>query len=413
MTLRNKQIVIAVTGGIAAYKTAQLVREVQAEGAQVRVVMTASATSFVAAKTFQALSGNPVAITDNGLFDQAGMDHIALARWADLIVIAPASANSIAKLVHGEADELLYSMCLAHEGQVAIAPAMNQQMWSNAATQENLTRLRNRGFLIWGPADGAQACGEVGPGRMLEVAELLQLVVSTFENTAFAGQHIVITAGPTHEAIDPVRYIGNRSSGKMGFALAEAALAAGARVTLVAGPTEQTCSPRIHIINVETAAEMHLAVFQQLDDCDLFIACAAVADYRVANIAAEKIKKRSEHLSLELEPTEDILRDVKQAQPELFCVGFAAETEHTIEYARDKLTHKKLDMIIANQVGSSEQGFSSDYNAVEILTADNQESIARMRKTALAPKILDAIHQQLLNRKENSNVRYLKKLHST
>lgn len=413
MTLRNKQIVIAVTGGIAAYKTAQLVREVQAEGAQVRVVMTASATSFVAAKTFQALSGNPVAITDNGLFDQAGMDHIALARWADLIVIAPASANSIAKLVHGEADELLYSMCLAHEGQVAIAPAMNQQMWSNAATQENLTRLRNRGFLIWGPADGAQACGEVGPGRMLEVAELLQLVVSTFENTAFADQHIVITAGPTHEAIDPVRYIGNRSSGKMGFALAEAALAAGARVTLVAGPTEQTCSPRIHIINVETAAEMHLAVFQQLDDCDLFIACAAVADYRVANIAAEKIKKHSEHLSLKLEPTEDILRDVKQAQPELFCVGFAAETEHTIEYARDKLTHKKLDMIIANQVGSSEQGFSSDYNAVEILTADNQESIARMRKTALAPKILDAIHQQLLNRKENSNVRYLKKPHST
>ena len=413
MTLRNKQIVIAVTGGIAAYKTAQLVREVQAEGAQVRVVMTASATSFVAAKTFQALSGNPVAITDNGLFDQAGMDHIALARWADLIIIAPASANSIAKLVHGEADELLYSMCLAHEGQVAIAPAMNQQMWSNAATQENLTRLRNRGFLIWGPADGAQACGEVGPGRMLEVAELLQLVVSTFENTAFADQHIVITAGPTHEAIDPVRYIGNRSSGKMGFALAEAALAAGARVTLVAGPTEQTCSPRIHIINVETAAEMHLAVFQQLDDCDLFIACAAVADYRVANIAAEKIKKRSEHLSLELEPTEDILRDVKQAQPELFCVGFAAETEHTIEYARDKLTRKKLDMIIANQVGSSEQGFSSDYNAVEILTADNQESIARMRKTALAPKILDAIHQQLLNRKENSNVRYLKKPHST
>ena len=413
MTLRNKQIVIAVTGGIAAYKTAQLVREVQAEGAQVRVVMTASATSFVAAKTFQALSGNPVAITDNGLFDQAGMDHIALARWADLIVIAPASANSIAKLVHGEADELLYSMCLAHEGQVAIAPAMNQQMWSNAATQENLTRLRSRGFLIWGPADGAQACGEVGPGRMLEVAELLQLVVSTFENTAFADQHIVITAGPTHEAIDPVRYIGNRSSGKMGFALAEAALAAGARVTLVAGPTEQTCSPRIHIINVETAAEMHLAVFQQLDDCDLFIACAAVADYRMANIAAEKIKKRSEHLSLELEPTEDILRDVKQAQPELFCVGFAAETEHTIEYARDKLTRKKLDMIIANQVGSSEQGFSSDYNAVEILTADNQESIARMRKTALAPKILDAIHQQLLNRKENSNVRYLKKPHST
>jgi len=413
MTLRNKQIVIAVTGGIAAYKTAQLVREVQAEGAQVRVVMTASATSFVAAKTFQALSGNPVAITDNGLFDQAGMDHITLARWADLIVIAPASANSIAKLIHGEADELLYAMCLAHEGQVAVAPAMNQQMWSNAATQENINSLRSRGFLIWGPADGAQACGEVGPGRMLEVSELLQLVLSRFENTAFADQHIVITAGPTHEAIDPVRYIGNRSSGKMGFALAEAALAAGARVTLVAGPTEQICSPRIHVIHVETAAEMHLAVFQQLDDCDLFIACAAVADYRVANIAAEKIKKHSEHLSLELEPTEDILRDVKQAQPKLFCVGFAAETEHTIEYARDKLVRKKLDMIIANQVGSSEQGFSSDYNAVEILTADSQESITRMRKTTLAPKILDAIHQQLLNRKENSNVRYLKKSHST
>jgi len=412
MALQNKQIVIAVTGGIAAYKTAQLVREVQAGGAQVRVVMTASATSFVAAKTFQALSGKPVAITDNGLFDQAGMDHIALAKWADLIVIAPASANSIAKLVHGDADELLYAMCLAHEGQVAVAPAMNQQMWSNAATQENLNCLRDRGFLIWGPADGVQACGDVGPGRMLEVSELLPLVANTFKNSSFAGQHVVITAGPTHEAIDPVRYIGNRSSGKMGFALAEAALAAGARVTLVAGPTQHRRNPRIHNINVETAAEMHHAVFQQITDCDVFIACAAVADYRVVNIETKKIKKSDQHLTLKLEPTEDILADVKKSFPELFCVGFAAETERVVEYAHDKLKRKKLDMIIANQVGSKDQGFASDYNAIEILTADNQESITCMRKTALAPKILDAIHQQLLNRKENTNVRYLKSPHS-
>lgn len=412
MALQNKQIVIAVTGGIAAYKTAQLVREVQAGGAQVRVVMTASATSFVAAKTFQALSGKPVAITDNGLFDQAGMDHIALAKWADLIVIAPASANSIAKLVHGDADELLYAMCLAHEGQVAVAPAMNQQMWSNAATQENLNCLRDRGFLIWGPADGVQACGDVGPGRMLEVSELLPLVANTFKNSSFAGQHVVITAGPTHEAIDPVRYIGNRSSGKMGFALAEAALAAGARVTLVAGPTQHIRNPRIHNINVETAAEMHHAVFQQITDCDVFIACAAVADYRVVNIETKKIKKSDQHLTLKLEPTEDILADVKKSFPELFCVGFAAETERVVEYANDKLKRKKLDMIIANQVGSKDQGFASDYNAIEILTADNQESITCMRKTALAPKILDAIHQQLLNRKENTNVRYLKSPHS-
>jgi len=412
MALQNKQIVIAVTGGIAAYKTAQLVREVQAGGAQVRVVMTASATSFVAAKTFQALSGKPVAITDNGLFDQAGMDHIALAKWADLIVIAPASANSIAKLVHGDADELLYAMCLAHEGQVAVAPAMNQQMWSNAATQENLNCLRDRGFLIWGPADGVQACGDVGPGRMLEVSELLPLVANTFKNSSFAGQHVVITAGPTHEAIDPVRYIGNRSSGKMGFALAEAALAAGARVTLVAGPTQHRRNPRIHNINVETAAEMHHAVFQQITDCDVFIACAAVADYRVVNIETKKIKKSDQHLTLKLEPTEDILADVKKSFPELFCVGFAAETERVVEYANDKLKRKKLDMIIANQVGSKDQGFASDYNAIEILTADNQESITCMRKTALAPKILDAIHQQLLNRKENTNVRYLKSQHS-
>jgi len=412
MALQNKQIVIAVTGGIAAYKTAQLVREVQAGGAQVRVVMTASATSFVAAKTFQALSGKPVAITDNGLFDQAGMDHIALAKWADLIVIAPASANSIAKLVHGDADELLYAMCLAHEGQVAVAPAMNQQMWSNAATQENLNCLRDRGFLIWGPADGVQACGDVGPGRMLEVSELLPLVINTFKNSSFAGQHVVITAGPTHEAIDPVRYIGNRSSGKMGFALAEAALAAGARVTLVAGPTQHRRNPRIHNINVETAAEMHHAVFQQITDCDVFIACAAVADYRVVNIETKKIKKSDQHLTLKLEPTEDILADVKKSFPELFCVGFAAETERVVEYANDKLKRKKLDMIIANQVGSKDQGFASDYNAIEILTADNQESITCMRKTALAPKILDAIHQQLLNRKENTNVRYLKSPHS-
>ena len=412
MALQNKQIVIAVTGGIAAYKTAQLVREVQAGGAQVRVVMTASANSFVAAKTFQALSGKPVAITDNGLFDQAGMDHIALAKWADLIVIAPASANSIAKLVHGDADELLYAMCLAHEGQVAVAPAMNQQMWSNAATQENLNCLRDRGFLIWGPADGVQACGDVGPGRMLEVSELLPLVANTFKNSSFAGQHVVITAGPTHEAIDPVRYIGNRSSGKMGFALAEAALAAGARVTLVAGPTQHRRNPRIHNINVETAAEMHHAVFQQITDCDVFIACAAVADYRVVNIETKKIKKSDQHLTLKLEPTEDILADVKKSFPELFCVGFAAETERVVEYANDKLKRKKLDMIIANQVGSKDQGFASDYNAIEILTADNQESITCMRKTALAPKILDAIHQQLLNRKENTNVRYLKSPHS-
>lgn len=407
MKLTNKHILVAVTGGIAAYKSAEFVRALQRAGAQVRVVMTESATKFVTPLTFQALSGYPVHAADNGQFDKSGMDHIALARWSDAIIVAPATANIIAKISHGVADNFVSSLCLAHQGHLAVAPAMNQAMWKNIASQNNIAALKERGIKVFGPAQGVQACGETGEGRMLEPNELTQLCISLFPNHSLTGKKVVITAGPTQEAIDPVRFISNRSSGKMGYAIAQAALEAGADVTVITGPTHLHKNDRIHYVNVESSQQMHAATLANCANADLFIAAAAVADYRPKNISMQKVKKHDENFSLKLTRTADILKDVKQAYARLFCVGFAAETENIIENALTKLRNKSLNMIIANQVGLPDQGFDSDYNAIEIITENSVISIGRARKAELARQIIENISKQLKLDTPQTNVTYI------
>ena len=407
MKLINKHIVVAVSGSIAAYKSAELVRALQRQGAQVRVAMTESATRFVTPLTFQALSGHPVHIDDDASLDPAGMDHIALARWSDAIVLAPATANIIAKLAHGIADDFISSMCLAQQSKLAIAPAMNQAMWSNAATQENITTFEQRDIAIFGPASGLQACGETGHGRMLEVDQLVLNCINLFANDLLNNKHVVITAGPTIEPIDPVRFISNRSSGKMGYSLAEAALEAGANVTVISGPTHIARNEHIKYTDVQTAEQMLLAAHQHASDADLFIAAAAVADYAPAQYAAQKIKKHDDQLSLALTRTNDILKEIKKNYPSLYCVGFAAETDHVVKHAKQKLINKSLNMIIANQVGLEDQGFDSDYNAVEIITEHDVKTLARARKTQLAPLIIKHIASHLSQQNKKSNVSYL------
>ena len=406
MGLHNKNIVVAVCGGIAAYKSAVLVRELQRLGAQVRVAMSDSATNFVTPLTFQALSGYPVHIKDGDQLDPNGMDHIALARWSDAIVIVPATANIIAKIAHGVADNFISTLCLAHKGILAIAPAMNQAMWNNHATQENISKLEERGVFIIGPAEGLQACGEDGPGRLLEPVDIAAQCIKLFQNFELNNKKIVITAGPTVEPIDPVRFISNRSSGKMGYAIADAAVESGAEVTVISGPTHLDKNPRVQFIHVQTAQQMYQATLEQLGDADIFIAAAAVADYTPIDPASQKLKKGSEELSIALKRTTDILKEAKLAHPDVFCVGFAAETEALSENARIKLDHKALDMIIANQVGLKEQGFDSDYNAVEIIWKDNQLSIERTRKTELAKKIIKQISLNLKH--TQNNVTYIR-----
>ncbi|MFP5506980.1 MAG: bifunctional phosphopantothenoylcysteine decarboxylase/phosphopantothenate--cysteine ligase CoaBC, partial [Gammaproteobacteria bacterium] len=364
LELSNKRILLGVSGGIAAYKSAELVRRLREAGAEVRVVMTAGATRFITPLTLQALSGQPVRTE---LFDaaaEAAMGHIELARWADLVLIAPASANTLARLAQGLADDLLSTLCLATRAPLLVAPAMNNAMWEHPATQANLSLLRERGVRACGPASGSQACGETGPGRMLEPAELVAAVAAQFQTGALAGLRVLVTAGPTREAIDPVRYISNRSSGKMGYAVAQAAAEAGARVVLVSGPTALPAPARVDCVRVETAAEMHAAVMARVADCDIFVAAAAVADYRPRAAAAHKLKKKSATLPLELERTRDILADVAARPPAPFTVGFAAETERLAEHARAKRMAKSLDMIAANLVNVPGQGFEADANAL-------------------------------------------------
>ena len=406
MDLRNKNIVVAVCGGIAAYKSAEFVRELQRLGAQVRVAMTDSATNFVTPLTFQALSGNPVHTKDDAQMDPAGMDHIALARWSDVIVVAPATANIIAKIAHGVADSFVSSLCLAHNGKLAVAPAMNQAMWNNEATQENIATLEDRGISIFGPAEGSQACGEEGAGRLLEPTDLARRCSELFQSNTLHNKKIVITAGPTVEPIDPVRFISNRSSGKMGYAIADAALEAGAEVIVISGPTQLEKNSRISFINIETAQQMYAATLEQIKSADIFIAAAAVADYTPVNIEKQKIKKNEVDLSIEFEKTKDILSEVKQTKPNLYCVGFAAETENLIENATSKLTKKSLDMIVANQVGIKDQGFDSDYNAVELIWQDGSESLARSRKSELARKIILQISKNV--KQTQNNVTYIR-----
>ncbi len=407
MKLANKHILVAVSGGIAAYKSAEFIRALQRAGAQVRVVMTESATKFVTPLTFQALSGYPVHTSDNASFDKAGMDHIALSRWSDAIIVAPATANIIAKISNGVADSFVSSLCLAHQGPLAVAPAMNQAMWNNPATEQNITDLQTRGIKVFGPAQGVQACGESGEGRMLEPDDLVHHCISLFASNSLSTKKVVITAGPTVEPIDPVRFISNRSSGKMGYAIADAAMEAGAQVTVISGPTHLQENKRVDYVYVETAQEMHDAAMKHCVDADLFIAAAAVSDYQPINVADQKIKKSNHSFSIELTRTPDILKDIKKSQPTLFCVGFAAETENLIEHASTKLRNKSLNMIIANQVGLPDQGFDSDFNAVEIISSDKTISLTRARKSVLARLIIKNISDQLKKETSQTNVTYL------
>ena len=407
-TLNGKHILLGITGGIAAYKSAELTRRLRDAGARVRVVMTKAATGFVTPLTFQALSGNPV---HTELLDEeaeAGMGHIELARWADAILVAPASANCLAKLAHGRADDLLTTLCLASEAPLALAPAMNRVMWNDAATRDNVDTLKHRGVHLFGPGTGEQACGDNGEGRMLEVAELIAALSDLFSSGVLQNLRVLITAGPTWEPIDPVRFIGNRSSGRMGFALAQAAREAGADVTLISGPSHQPSPEDVTRIDVETAAQMHQAVMQHIYQQQIFISAAAVADYRPRTASAHKLKKHRAELNIELERTEDILSAVAGSNPRPFVVGFAAETENLEANARAKLEHKSLDMIAANLVGQDAKagdiGFNSEYNALHVLWTDGEQRLDQARKTTLARELIQLIaHRYRIDRQHEKN----------
>jgi phosphopantothenoylcysteine decarboxylase/phosphopantothenate--cysteine ligase len=396
-TLTNKRILLGLTGGIAAYKSADVVRRLREAGAEVRVVMTSSAAEFITPLTLQAVSGHPV---HQHLLDtdaEAGMGHIDLARWADAVLVAPASANFLARLAQGRADDLLSTVCLATEAPVAVAPAMNQQMWSNSATQANLVALKKNGVKIFGPGDGSQACGEIGPGRMLEPVELVTMCSELFAIGALDGLTVVVTAGPTWEAIDPVRGLSNRSSGKMGYAVAEAAAEAGARVILVSGPTALSELERVRTIPVSSAQEMYDAVHGHIASANIFIGVAAVADYRPVKTASEKIKKKQDTLTIELVRNPDILASVAALKPAPFTVGFAAETENVAQHAREKLERKKVDLVAANQVGSG-IGFESDENRLLLVEKDSILELPPQSKHKLARLLIQHIAERYRSR---------------
>ncbi|SRR5579883_195387 len=385
--LKNKHIILGVTGGIAAYKSPDLTRRLIEAGAIVRVVMTQHAKEFITPLTMQAVSGHPV---HDELFDlqaEAAMGHIELARWADAIIVAPATADFMARLARGEANDLLTTLCLATCAPIAIAPAMNQAMWKNTLTQSNLEALLAKKFLIYGPASGLQACGDVGPGRMMEPADIIEQLNAIFNTGLLAGKNILITAGPTREAIDPVRYITNASSGKMGYALADAAIEAGAHVTLISGPVNIAKPLRATCIDVVSAEEMLAAVLEKITHCDIFFSVAAVADYRLKHIFSEKMAKKAEEITLELVRNPDIVATVANLPNRPWTVGFAAETDNVLQKAKNKLINKKLDMIIANQVGNN-LGFDSDMNTVTVLWEDQQKSFPLMPKQKLARELI-------------------------
>jgi len=394
--LQDKKIVLGISGGIAAYKTPELVRRLKEQGADVRVVMTDGAKAFITPLTLQAVSGNQVA--DSLLDTQAelGMGHIELAKWADIIVIAPATADVIARIACGMANDLLSTLCLATAAPIAIAPAMNQQMWHAPATQENIARLTTRGCHIWGPGRGEQACGDIGLGRMLDVEQLVGLSCDFFADKCLQGQHWVITAGPTREAIDPVRYISNHSSGKMGYAIAHAALRGGAKVTLISGPVAISAPNGCDLVQVVSAEEMHQQALTFAQSCTTFVACAAVADYRVAEVASQKIKKTNDAMQLELVKNHDIVADVACINNKPFMVGFAAETQNVEHYARGKLMRKNLDLIAANDVAKAGQGFNSDNNALTLYSAIDKTDIPLASKHIVAKRLVSLINQHYL-----------------
>ncbi|MFD2820451.1 bifunctional phosphopantothenoylcysteine decarboxylase/phosphopantothenate--cysteine ligase CoaBC [Paraglaciecola chathamensis] len=407
MQLAQKKILLGITGGIAAYKTPDLVRKLTALGAQVRCVMSASAAEFVSPLALQAVSGHPVG---DDLLDrnaEAAMGHIELAKWADKVLIAPTTANFMAKLAHGLADDLLSTLCLATSAPIYIAPAMNQQMWHAKATQANLGVLQQRGVTILGPAPGEQACGDVGLGRMLEPVDIADMLAQSSMEPLLANRHIVITAGPTREEIDPVRFISNHSSGKMGYALASAAVALGAKVTLVSGPVNLPCPAGVDLVNVVSAEQMHSAVMKAVGatqsdtastnmqpNCDIFIGCAAVADYKPQQKTEQKIKKSDTELTLTFTRNPDILSDVAHLAQPPFTVGFAAETQDVAHYAQDKLKRKKLDMIAANDVSQAGLGFNSEQNALNVYWNNGGKNLGVADKSQLAISLMTLVAQR-------------------
>jgi len=390
-TLEKKHIVLGVGGGIAAYKAADLVRRLIERGADVRVVMTAAATQFVTPATFQALSHHPVATSLWDESPETGMGHLELAKWADILLIAPATADLIARLAHGVADDLLATLALACEAPLVLAPAMNHRMWLHAATRANAQALAERGARLLGPATGALAERETGPGRMLEPVEIADALAG---GGALSGKRVLVTAGPTEEPIDPVRFVGNRSSGKMGYAVAAAASRAGAGVTLVSGPVALATPPGVRRIDVRTAKAMLEAVEKETDHADVFISTAAVADYAPREQAAQKIKKSAGTLTLELVRNPDILATVTGRKRRPFCVGFAAETENVVANARAKLEAKKLDLICANLVGD-EHAFGRDDNALVAISARDENDLGRGTKRELATRLIELIAHRL------------------
>ena len=398
--LIGKRIVLGVTGGISAYKAAFLVRLLRKNGANVRVVMTQSATKFVTPLTFQALSAKPVHTELLDLNTETAMGHIELAKWADLILIAPASANFIARYANGFAEDLLSTLCLATDSPVIIAPAMNQQMWRNQATQENLERINARGITVVGPTVGVQACGDDGPGRMLEPEEIVVHTANIFQTNILTGSRLLVTAGPTREAIDPVRFLSNRSSGRMGYAVATAAAEAGADVTLISGPVDLAAIGIEKVIHVISAEEMQESVMQRINNIDIFISAAAVADYRVQKISEQKIKKSDDTYELIMQKNPDILAEVSALYDAPFTVGFAAETENLELNAQTKLHLKNLDMIAANQV-DKKLGIDCDENALTIFWKTGREKLPLAPKNKLARSLIKLIALQY--NEKNSN----------
>ena len=395
--LTNKNILLAVTGGIAAYKSAEIVRNLKKLGSNVKVIMTKSSQEFITPLTLQALSGNPISIDLLDVDTESAMSHIELARWADAFLVAPCTANTISRLAAGRGDDLLSAVTLAFEGILALAPAMNQVMWRDARTQGNIQKLIKEGVLIYGPGAGEQACGDVGLGRMLEPNEIIEKLSSLFNSGSLQQKKVLITAGPTQEPIDPVRFISNKSSGKMGFAIAEAAIDAGAEVVLVSGPVNLKDPDNVHIVEVKTAKEMLKAVMHHVVTSDIFIGVAAVADYSPINSELKKIKKNIDNSSLvlKMKETKDILLEVGSLKDKPYLVGFAAETENLIQNAKKKLNMKNLDLIIANDVSSQDIGFDSDFNEVFLITEDEEILIEKTSKRNLSRKIIEFISAKI------------------
>ncbi len=390
----KQRILLGITGGIAAYKAPELVRRLRDRGCEVRVVMTAAACEFITPLTLQAVSGQPVHCELLDPDAEAAMGHIELARWADRVVVAPATADFMARLVHGRADDLLCALCLASIVPLIVCPAMNQAMWSAHATQGNAVLLAERGVRLLGPASGSQACGETGLGRMLEPDDIVRQLF----DGPWRGQRVLITAGPTREALDPVRFLSNRSSGKMGYAIATAAAARGAQVDLISGPTALPPPAGIHRTEITTAQEMHAAVMARVAEADIFIACAAVADYAPTKVGAQKLKKGTKTLTLKLTRTPDILAEVAALPTPPFTVGFAAETEKLEQHARAKLTAKSLDLIAANAVNVSGLGFDSDNNNLCLYWRGGSKALGTGTKTILAEQLIDVIDEQFRNK---------------